>query len=64
MEFYRVEYLMENFKEFSEKENKTRKDREDEQKAKYSSSSSSQKGLQQYMKGSSNPYKGLSTPKF
>lgn len=65
MEFYRVEYLMENYKDYIDKEAKTRKERESEQMAKYNpkSMTSSNKGLQQYMKGT-NPYKGLKTPKF
>jgi hypothetical protein len=39
MAFYRVEYLMENWKNHNEKENKRQSEHESEEKAKYSPSS-------------------------
>ena len=52
MEFYRVEYLLENWKEHTEKEQKHRKDEEDRQSAEYSPSAMQrQQGsmMQKYM---------------
>lgn len=65
MEFYRVQYLMENYRDYNKKENAKRKEQETKQRDKYGSMNPN-KGLKNYMKG--NPYKGglgkMKPPKF
>jgi hypothetical protein len=55
MEFYRVEFLMENFKNDSENEGKRAKEQEDEQKSQYdpkSMMSQQNNMMKQYTSGS------------
>ena len=57
MEFYRVEFLMENFKNDSENEGKRNKEQEDEQKEKYNPNSmmkNQQNMMKQYTGGNNN----------
>lgn len=64
MEFYRVEFLLENWKEHTEKENKSRKEQESDQTDKYSPSAMQRQQssmMKQYMGGSNNL--GGSSPK-
>ena len=69
MEFYRVEYLMENWKDSNEKEQKHRKDEEDKQAAQYNPSAMQrQQGsmMQKYMGQNNMPKFGgssMSMPK-
>lgn len=52
LEFYRVEYLMDNFKDFTEKNQKQQKEQEKEQSGKFNQSSilkSSQNSFKQYL---------------
>jgi hypothetical protein len=57
MEFYRVEYLLENWKEHTEKENKSRKEQESDTTDKYSPSAmqrSQSSMMKNYMGGNNN----------